>query len=185
MQELSMHVLDIAQNSVAAGATRIEISVRIDTAARRLTLTIADNGKGMSEEVRRRVTDPFYTTRTTRKVGLGLPFFAQAAKAAQGSLNITSAPGKGTSVVADFQLGHIDLAPLGDMDGTIVGLIQCNPALDFSYNVWADGQTFCMDTRELREQLGEVPLSNVQVAVFLRQYLREHTENLLKRSTIL
>ena len=115
MQELSMNLLDIAQNSVAAGSTLTQITIAIDTAAKRLTLTIADNGKGMDEETVRRVTDPFYTTRTTRKVGLGLPLFQEAARATGGELTIRSAVGKGTTVEAFFTLGHIDLAPLGDL----------------------------------------------------------------------
>ena len=182
MQELSMNVLDVAENSVAAGSTLTEITVAIDTAAKKLVITIADNGRGMSEETLQRVTDPFYTTRTTRHVGLGLPFFKQDAEAADGSFSIRSTPGKGTVVTATFTLGHIDLAPLGDMSGTIISLIQCNPDIDFIYCVQSDGEEFRMDTRELRQILGDVPLSMPEVAVFLRDYLRENTENLLKRS---
>ena len=183
MQELSMNLLDIAQNSVAAGSTLTQITIAIDTAAKRLTLTIADNGKGMDEETVRRVTDPFYTTRTTRKVGLGLPLFQEAARATGGELTIRSAVGKGTTVEAFFTLGHIDLAPLGDLSGTIAGLVQCNPELDFVYRVISDGETFCMDTRQLWQMLDGVSLATPQVAIFLREYLEEHTENLLKRST--
>ena len=177
-----MNVLDVAENSVAAGSTLTEIALTIDTAQKKLTIEIADNGRGMSEEIVRRVTDPFYTTRTTRSVGLGLPFFKEAAEATGGSFSIRSAPGAGTTVTATFTLGHIDLAPLGDMSGTIVGLVQCNPDIDFVYRVRADGEAFCMDTRELREILADVPLSTPQVAVFLRSYLQENTDYLLKRS---
>ena len=148
-----MNVLDVAENSVAAGSTLTSITVEIDTAKRLLAVTIADNGKGMDEETVRRVTDPFYTTRTT--------------------------------VRATFTLGHIDLAPLGDMTGTVVGLVQCNPKIDFVYRVVADGEEFCMDTREVRGILEGVPLSTPEVAVFLRGYLQENTENLLKRSTLI
>ena len=180
-----MNVLDVAENSVAAGSTLTSITVEIDTAKRLLAVTIADNGKGMDEETVRRVTDPFYTTRTTRKVGLGLPLFREAAEATGGALHIRSQPGRGTTVRATFTLGHIDLAPLGDMTGTVVGLVQCNPKIDFVYRVVADGEEFCMDTREVRGILGGVPLSTPEVAVFLRGYLQENTENLLKRSTLI
>ena len=139
----------------------------------------------MDEETVRRVTDPFYTTRTTRKVGLGLPLFREAAEATGGALHIRSQPGRGTTVRATFTLGHIDLAPLGDMTGTVVGLVQCNPKIDFVYRVVADGEEFCMDTREVRGILEGVPLSTPEVAVFLRGYLQENTENLLKRSTLI
>ena len=185
MQELSMNLLDIAQNSVAAGSTLTELTVRIDTARRALTLVIADNGKGMSEETLRRVTDPFYTTRTTRKVGLGIPLFREAAETAGGGLTIESKVGVGTTVSATFELGNIDLPPLGDVAGTVVNLVQCNPELDFVFRVESDGEEFCMDTRELREMLDGVPLSTPQVALFLREYLAEHTENLLKRSNLI
>ena len=180
-----MNVLDVAENSVAAGSTLTSITVEIDTAKRLLAVTIDDNGKGMDEETVRRVTDPFYTTRTTRKVGLGLPLFREAAEATGGALHIRSQPGRGTTVRATFTLGHIDLAPLGDMTGTVVGLVQCNPKIDFVYRVVADGEEFCMDTREVRGILEGVPLSTPEVAVFLRGYLQENTENLLKRSTLI
>jgi len=158
MQELSMNVLDVAENSVAAGATLVAITLSIDTAAKRMTLTITDNGKGMPPEMAARVTDPFCTTRKTRKVGLGLPFLKMAAEMTGGALSIESTVGKGTCVTAWFTLGHIDLAPLGDMSATVAGLIQCSPDIDFVYTVQADGEQFAADTRELRAVLDGVPL---------------------------
>ena len=128
-----MNVLDVAENSVAAGATLVAITLSIDTAAKRMTLTITDNGKGMPPEMAARVTDPFCTTRKTRKVGLGLPFLKMAAEMTGGALSIESTVGKGTCVTAWFTLGHIDLAPLGDMSATVAGLIQCSPDIDFVY----------------------------------------------------
>lgn len=184
MQELSLNILDIAQNSVAANATLVEISIDINTQTKRLVISVADNGKGMSEETVKNVTDPFYTTRKTRKVGLGLPFFKMAAEATGGSMTVQSAVGKGTTVTAVFTLGHIDLAPLGDVSGTIAALIQCNPDIDFVYRASADGEAFCLDTREVREILGEVSLDSPDVALFLRHYLSENQDNILKRSVI-
>ena len=148
MQELSLNVLDVAENSVRAGATLIEITVEEDTAADLLAITIADNGKGMTEEQVRRVTDPFFTTRTTRRVGLGVPFFKMAAELSGGGLQIRSQPGKGTVVTARFGLGSIDRMPLGDMEGTIRTLVQGSPGIDFVYTRRLDG-------RELREWLAE------------------------------
>ena len=174
MQELSMNVLDVAENSVAAGATLVAITLSIDTAAKRMTLTITDNGKA-------RVTDPFCTTRKTRKVGLGLPLLKMAAEMTGGALSIESTVGKGTCVTAWFTLGHIDLAPLGDMSATVAGLIQCSPDIDFVYTVQADGEQFAADTRELRAVLDGVPLSEPSVALWLREYLAENTEQLLQK----
>ena len=183
MKELSLNILDIAENSVKAGAALVQILLtqRQDT----LTITIADNGCGMTPEVLRSVTDPFYTTRTTRKVGLGLPLFREAAETAGGKMTIRSKEGVGTTVEASFELGNIDLPPLGDVPGSIVNLVQCNPELDFIFRVESDGETFCMDTREIREILQGVPLSSPEVALFLREYLEEHTDNLLKRSNLI
>ena len=168
-----MNVLDVAENSVAAGSTLTSITVEIDTAKRLLAVTIADNGKGMDEETVRRVTDPFYTTRTTRPVGMGIPLFRMAAEATGGSLSITSKPGAGTTVTAVFGLSHIDRLPLGDMDGTVSTLVRMNPGLDFCYIHRVDGREFVFDTREIRDILGDVPLDDPDVALWLNEYLRE------------
>ena len=180
MQELSMNVLDVAENSVAAGATLVAITLSIDTAAKRMTLAITDNGKGMPPEMAARVTDPFCTTRKTRKVGLGLPFLKMAAEMTGGALSIESTVGKGTCVTAWFTLGHIDLAPLGDMSATVAGLIQCSPDIDFVYTVRAAGGEFCADTREMRAVLGGVPLSEPSVAQWIREFIEENTQPILE-----
>lgn len=180
MQELSMNILDIAQNSVKAGAALVEIGLLQDTAQRVLELSIKDDGSGMSAEMAARVTDPFCTSRTTRKVGLGLPFLKMAAEMTGGGMHIESAPGAGTLVRATFTLGHIDLAPLGDIGGTISALAQCNPDMDFIYRFARDGQEFVFDTREAREMLGGVPLSEPQVALFIKDYVQQHTDALLQ-----
>lgn len=185
MQELSMNVLDIAQNSVVANASLIEISVLIDNAAKKMTITIADNGKGMSEEMVQKVTDPFCTSRTTRKVGLGLPFFKMAAEQTGGTMHISSQEGVGTGVIAEFCLGHIDLAPLGDMTGTIVSLIQCNPNINFVYTTKSDVGQFICDTRDLKEILGDVSLAEPTIALWVQDYLNENTNEILKRSNAL
>ncbi len=179
-----MNVLDVAQNSVAAGAKLIRISLEVDDARERLVLTIEDDGKGMTEETISRVTDPFYTTRTTRKVGLGLPFLKMAAEMTGGAFSIRSQPGRGTCVQAEFGLHHIDRAPVGDMASTVAGLIQCSPDIDFVYIVRAAGDRFCADTREMRAVLGDVPLSEPGVAQWIREFIEENTQPILRRSNI-
>lgn len=185
MQELSMNILDVAENSVTSGAKFIGITLTINTKAKSLVINIKDDGCGMPAEMVARVTDPFCTNRTTRKVGLGLPFFKMAAELTGGTLIIQSTVGKGTSVTASFTLGHIDLAPLGDVAGSIASLIQCNPNIDFVFTVLADEDTFCTDTRELREVLGEVSFALPEVAIWIREYIDENTKELLKRSITL
>ncbi len=175
MQELSLNVLDIAQNSVKAKATLVEITVDEQPSRDLLTITIADNGCGMSPEQVSKVTDPFFTSRTTRKVGLGVPFLKMAAEMAGGSLSIHSEVGKGTTVDASFRLGHIDRMPLGDISATVCSLIQCNPGIDFVYTCRFKGQEFTADTREFREVLGGVPLSNPEVIGFIGEFIRENT----------
>lgn len=176
-----MNLLDVAENSVAAGAKLVRIELSVDEEARRLRLSISDDGKGMDPELAKRVTDPFCTSRTTRKVGLGLPFLKMAAELAGGGMKLESQPGLGTTVTAWFTWGHIDLAPLGDMAGTIAGLMQCNPQTDFVYTLTADGESFCADSRQFREILGDVPLSSPEVALFIRDYISENSAPLLEK----
>ena len=174
MQELSMNILDIAENSVAAGARRVELSLCEDTAQNTLAFTIRDDGRGMDEEMVKSVTDPFVTTRTTRKVGLGLPFLKMAAEQTGGSLHIESEPGRGTTVSASFTLGHIDLMPLGNLGETMAALVASSPEIDFLFSYQKDAQSFAFDTREARELLGDVSLSEPAVAVFIKEYINEH-----------
>ena len=169
-----MNVLDVAQNSVAAGAKLVQITLEADEARDALLLAIEDDGRGMTS------ADPFYTTRTTRKVGLGLPFLKMAAEMTGGGLSITSQPGRGTRVCAQFGLHHIDRAPVGDMASTIAGLIQCSPDIDFVYTVRAAGGEFCADTREMRAVLGGVPLSEPSVAQWIREFIKENTQPILE-----
>ena len=173
MRELSLNVLDIAQNSLSAGATLVEITVTEDTAADQLTIVIKDNGRGMTGEQVRRVSDPFYTTRTTRKVGMGIPLFRMAAEMAGGGLEIQSEPGKGTCVQADFTLSHIDRVPPGDMTGPLSALIRRNPAGGFFYRHQRDGREAVLDTRELRQVLEGVPLDTPDVMEWIEGSLTE------------
>lgn len=171
-----MHILDLAQNSIVAGATLIEIEVLADTKNNWLTISIRDNGKGMSPEFLAKVQDPFTTTRTTRRVGLGIPMFAEAAQMCDGELAVQSELGKGTSLEATFRLSHIDRAPIGDMASTLVALIAANPDIDIRYRQQIDASEFILDTREIKTQLDGVPINENAVLKWLGDYLREQTE---------
>ncbi|HKL99519.1 MAG TPA: ATP-binding protein [Mobilitalea sp.] len=174
MIELSLNILDIANNSVRANAALIEIEVRINRNEDSLTIKISDNGCGMSKEQLSRVEDPFFTTRTTRSVGLGIPFFRQEAIGTGGSFKLESVLGKGTIVTAVFGLSHIDRMPLGDINSTIYTLIITNTQLDFLYTYELDGNQFILDTRELRQILGDIPLDAPQVTAYIKDYLKEN-----------
>lgn len=174
MRELSMHILDLAQNSIAAGATRIDIEVSADTRADVLTITIKDNGRGMPPEFVEKVRDPFTTTRTTRRVGLGIPMFEEAARACDGGLSIESEPGDGTTLRATFRLSHIDRAPLGDIASTLVALIAANPEIRFRYTQSVDGAEFTLDTDEIKAQLDGVPINEGAVLKWIGEYVREN-----------
>lgn len=174
MTEISLNILDVAENSTRAGATLVTITVSVDTAADKLTVTIKDDGCGMNEEEVSMVTDPFFTTRKTRKVGLGIPFFKYAAESTGGSFTIVSKPGTGTKVTAVFGLSHIDRMPLGDINSTIETLITCHPDTDFLYIYCYDKVSFELDTRIFREILGDIPFDNPEVSVYIKEFLREN-----------
>jgi hypothetical protein len=153
MQDLSLHILDIVENATSAGATLIEIEISEDISKDLLQITIKDNGQGMDAEMVKEVKDPFVTTRTTRRVGMGLPLLEQAAKETGGNLWITSETGEGTTVVATFQESHIDRRPLGDMGATLTTLIMGNPDLDFVYTSNLRKEEVEIDTRSIRKEL--------------------------------
>jgi len=173
MLELSMHILDLAQNSLAAGAALVEIRVCEDLSKDLLTIEVKDNGRGMSAELTGRVTDPFYTSRTTREVGLGLSFFKEAAERCAGHLTVQSQEGEGTRVTASFRLDDFDRAPLGDMGETLAILITGNPKVDFTYEHEVDGRSYRLETREMREILGPVGLEEASVLSFIRRDVEE------------
>ena len=181
MQELSLNILDIAQNSIVANATLIEITVEVDEMDF-LAITIRDNGKGMDQETVENVINPFFTSRTTRKVGLGVPFFKQAAEDTGGSFHIESQVGIGTTIKAIFDTKNIDYTPLGEVWDTVAILIQMNENLDFVYTVKKDGEEFVCDTRQLREIMEGMPLSDLNVVQWIKEFIRENQTEILKRS---
>jgi len=180
MRELALHLLDIAENSVAAGAKRIEIGVDEDAKNDRLRICVKDDGRGMDEEMVARVVDPFVTSRTTRKVGLGIPLLKAAAESCNGYLSITSAPGRGTTLEAAFQRSHIDRMPLGDVSGTLYTLIVAWPDIRWILRYRANGSTFEFDSAPIKQELGDIPLTEPSVLAFIRESLDEGVASLQK-----
>ena len=177
MKELSLNILDIAENSVKAKATLTEITVT--EAENRLILTIKDDGTGMDEETQKMVTDPFYTTRKTRSVGLGIPLLKLSCEQTGGSLTISSstdAENHGTTLTAVFFKDHIDFTPLGDVISSITTLIQGHPDTDFLYIHRIEDCEIRLDTREIRAVLEDVPLDTYEVILWIRDNLREQYE---------
>lgn len=176
MRELSLNILDIAQNSISAGASLITIEVNENTVEKTLLIGIYDNGCGMSEEQVKSVIDPFFTTRTTRKVGMGIPLFKMAAEQTGGSLEIKSELGAGTEIRANFKTDSVDFTPLGDVASTIQMLITMNTDRDFVYNLKVNENEFVCDTRELKAILGDVPLDTYEVSQWILEFIKENTE---------
>ncbi len=181
MKELSLHILDIAQNSITAGASLVNIIVGESAFSDAITIDIIDDGCGMSKELLARVISPFTTSRTTRKVGLGIPMFKHGAESCGGSFEIDSVEGAGTSLRAVYQLSHIDRPPLGDIAETILTLIVCNPDKpDFEFAYKTDDGEYRLDTREIREILDGVPLNEPDVVSWLKENLTEGIEDARK-----
>jgi hypothetical protein len=172
MRDISLHILDIAENSIRAGSSLVRIDMSIDKAKDDLIIVIDDNGSGMSKEMLERVKSPFTTSRTTRKVGLGIPLFVASCEITGGRLDIDSEPGKGTKLIARLKFSHIDRPPLGDIAETIAMLTILNPAIDFAFTAKYD-EVFEYDTRQFKATLGDVPITNPDVMVFIREYLQE------------
>lgn len=175
MTELSLNVLDVAENSIKAKASLVEISVTANTQSDLLTIVISDNGCGMSEETLNKVTDPFFTSRTTRKVGLGVSFFKLAAESSGGEFSIISAENVGTTVNASFRISNIDRMPLGDMPSTVHSLVTLNEDTDFIYTYTVDDRSFTLDTREFKEILGGVSFNIPEISAYIRDYLVENS----------
>jgi hypothetical protein len=174
LPEISLNLLDIANNSIRAGADLVIIEVRIHSKKDILTIKISDNGCGMTDEQISKVGDPFFTTRKTREVGLGIPFLKQAAEITNGSLSIESIPFNSTVIKASFGLSHIDRMPLGDLCSSIYTLILANQSIDFLYIYSLDGKEYQLDTRSLRQILGDVRFDTPEIAEFIRRFLKEN-----------
>lgn len=174
MRELSLHILDILQNAVEAGATRVNLIIDEDRAADRLAIAVEDNGRGMDDAARSRAADPFYTTRQTRHVGLGLPLFAAAAERAGGRLEIRSQPAVGSRVEVFFSLSHPDRQPLGNMADTLLAFLLSEKEVDLDYLHRTDRDAFSFSTVDIRRELGgELTLTHPEVSRWLREFLTQ------------
>lgn len=173
MKELSLHIMDILQNSTAAGATLIELKVNEQPKEDILEFSIKDNGCGMDEEMVKRVIDPFTTGRTTRRVGLGIPLLKLACENTGGGIAIESQKGVGTTVTARFGYSHIDREPLGDMAQTVLQIITSYEETDFVYSHTVGEKNFSLDTRELKKILNGVSFKTPEVTLWIMEYLQE------------
>lgn len=178
MQELSLNVLDIVQNSISAKAALIEIEISSDTKNKTMSIFIRDNGCGMTQEKVKQVLDPFYTTRTTRKVGLGIPFFKMTATMTGGDFKLSSQPAVGTTLFASYKTDHIDMLPLGDMAATMLSLISVNPDIDFLYTYKVNDNGFTMDTRQVKTILEGLPVNSPEVLAFIKTFIEENQEEI-------
>jgi len=179
MKELSLNILDLAQNSLTAGAQNIAIEIRESIKDDLLYIKISDDGSGMDQAFLARVTDPFVTTRTTRPVGMGIPFFKMQAEMAQGSFEIRSEKGKGTQLWATFCIAHVDRLPIGDTSCTMVVLIQGSPDVDFVYIRETDSDRFEFQTKEVREVMGGIPLNEPEILVWIRDYITQGEDRVM------
>ena len=173
MIELALHILDIVENSIRAGAALVEINVKEDVKNDILSIEITDNGSGMDRDTLEKALDPFFTTKTVRKIGLGLSMLKQACEMTDGSFSIDSTPGKGTKVKALFLNSHIDRQPLGDMAGVITALILESPDTDIVYTHSKGSEEYILDTRGIREGLDGTPLNHPEVINLIRSNITE------------
>jgi len=178
VKELSLHILDILENAVEAGASRIEIRIEESPREDDMVIVIRDNGRGMEPERVGRTLDPFYSTRKTRHIGLGLPLFSEAARRCEGALWVDSEPGKGTTVKATFRRSHIDRAPLGDIATAMLAVLLSEHPVDLDYVHRIERKEFRFDTSEIRKELGEIPLTHPKVREWFHRFLREGEKGL-------
>ena len=171
MDELSQHILDLAYNSLEAGATSLAITIREDTAANVLEFIVRDNGRGIAAEDVPRVLDPFFTTKDRKRVGLGIPLLQEAVDRCDGFFEIEAQPLAGTTVRALFPHNHLDRAPLGDISSTISVILAGNRSLNLTYTHHYNGGTFCFETEEFKHMLGDIPMHRPDIMVWLEKHL--------------
>ncbi|MDP3298410.1 MAG: ATP-binding protein [Thermodesulfovibrionia bacterium] len=173
MEDLSLHILDIAENSINAGASKIRIKIIENVKKNLLLIEIADNGKGMDENTIKMAQDPFFTTKSNKRVGLGIPFLAQSAREAMGDVSIKSKKGKGTTITATFKYNHIDRKPLGDIEKTLTVLIAGNPEVDFVYEHKRNSHAYYLDTTEIKKKLKGIPTNHPDVIKIIKDGIRQ------------
>ncbi|MPQ47357.1 ATP-binding protein [Marinifilum sp. N1E240] len=179
MKDLSMHIMDIIQNSVRAEASLVELEIKESLKDDLFSISIKDDGFGMSEELLAKVTDPFFTTRTTRKVGLGLSLLKQNAEQTGGKMELSSVEGEGTCLKAVFSHSHLDRPSLGDIAGTMVLLVGANPEMDFLYQHITDEGEYVFDTKEVKEVLEGVSVSDPEIMKYLKEMINENLNTLI------
>lgn len=173
MNELSLHILDICENSVKADASLIEIYITENPETNLFKIQINDNGRGMNQETMSKVESPFFTTRTTRKIGMGVSLFKMAAEMTEGSFNIQSVENKGTKVTATFKHNHIDRAPLGNIEETITTLILMGKEIDIYYSHRFKDSEYVFDTKEVKQVLDGIPLTNIDVIMWIKNNITD------------
>ena len=178
MEDLSYHILDIAENSIKADAGNIRIRIVEDTVKDELKVVIKDDGRGIDEATLKRIRDPFYTTRTTRRVGMGISLLEQAANQAGGSLSISSKPGKGTTISATFRYSHIDRQPVGELSASLVTLIAGNPDVNIRYTHDINGKKFNFSTRDIKKGLDGMDINNPHVLGALKKLIHDNEAEL-------
>jgi anti-sigma regulatory factor (Ser/Thr protein kinase) len=178
MEDLSLHVLDIAENSINAGARNLGIVIEEDAFTNVLTIRIDDDGQGMPSHAVSEASDPFYTTRSNRRIGMGLALLKQNAERANGSMEIHSRPGVGTTVTAKFELGHIDRPPLGNMAETVTTLLASEEPVNICYRHIRQGKAVTFDTKHLESQLGDILLNSVEALMLIRNFLEQEESGL-------
>lgn len=178
MNDLSLHIMDILQNSISAGATLVTLTVEEDTVSDLIRITMEDNGRGMTPEQVARLSDPFFTSRTTRKVGMGIPLFRQTAEQSGGGLTVESQPGVGTKVAATFGWSNIDRPPLGNLANSFILTVTASPNVDFVLVYNYNGNEYRFDTAEVKDALGDMPLNTPRIVVMLEEMVRENIRDL-------
>ncbi|MDF2987301.1 MAG: histidine kinase [Eubacterium sp.] len=182
MRDLSLHILDIVQNSISAGASVITIQIKqgLNNALLKnnLEITITDNGKGMDSELIKKAEDPFVTTRTSRKVGLGIPLIKESAEMCNGEFKLNSQINRGTEVFAAFSIDHIDRLPLGDIGETMLALISSNPGIQFMLLLSSKKGDFMLDTAQLAKSLEGIKITEYAVLNWLKEYVDNGIKNI-------
>lgn len=182
MEDLSQHILDIAFNSLEAGAADIEITVREDIKSNMMEFKVLDNGRGINEEEILKMMDPFYTTKKNKRVGLGIPLLQEAVHRCGGKFEIKALPQKGTSITANFPYNHLDRAPLGDITGTLIALISSHKFLNLSYYHKYNDKTFSFNTKDIQARMKDIPLHTPEVLVWLKDQLTQEITEMRRKN---
>ncbi len=181
MEDLSLHILDIVENSIKANAKNIKIKFNENKNKDMSAIEISDDGEGMDKHTLKKALDPFFTTRTTRTVGLGLSLLSEASKAANGSFSIKSKPGKGTHLKAKFQSSHIDKKPMGDIPSTLISIISGNPQINLVYIYKINGEKYIFDTKEIKSQLNGIPINSPEVLRIIQSNIKKGMDSMRRQ----